>query len=515
MNRKNRPNRPIRPMHAPVVLYIHPAKQGVDFRPTGSAPMGRPYGLIPVGVAALVNVLRQEGIQVHGINLPLEKQRDPAFDLTAWLRHHADARIVLIDMHWYEHTYGAISVAQAVKQALPRTWTVLGGLTATAFARDILTHFDQVDFVIKGDAEKPLLDLSRRLLQPQRNLTLVPNLVYRQDGRIVENETGYCAATADLDRLDFVDIEFLEHVDEYYVHEYIVTDLHVARSAADKSRFRGRWLCNARGCKYNCAYCGGCKSAHKILAGRNSIVPRSPARMIEDLKRLVEKRVIQASMTYDLAELGEAYWREFFDRLRHSGVKIGLYNEFFQLPPHEFVDTFADHVDRDQSCVALSPLSGSEHVRRLNGKSYSNDELFATLERLKAHNLSIFVYFSLNLPGENQDTMQESIALARRIADMYPHNRLKILTSSHTIDPLCPMSREPDHYGIQVEMTSFMDFYTYCRATQRIDEQARTEAHRGFRPADPQARSLAHMADMWDAARAGYQDCWWPVPPGW
>ncbi len=515
MNRKTRPSRPSRRTQAPQVLYIHPAKQGVDFQPAGSAPPGRPYGLMPVGVAALVNMLRQEGIPVTGINLPLEKHRDPAFDLTAWLRRHADARIVLIDMHWYEHTYGAISVAQTVKQALPHAWTVLGGLSATAWARDILAHFAQVDFVIQGDAEKPLLDLTRRLLQPQRNLALVPNLVYRQDGQTVENEQRYCAATEDLDRLNFVDIDFLEHVDKYYIHEYIVTDLQVARSAADKSRFRGRWLCNARGCKYNCSYCGGCKSAHRALAGRDGIVPRSPAKMVADLKRLVEKRVIQASMSYDLAELGEAYWREFFDRLRRSGVKIGLYNELFQLPGPEFVDTYAASVDIAQSCIALSPLSGSEQVRRLNGKYYSNDELFAILNALRKHNLSIFVYFSLNLPGENQETIIESIDLAREIAAFYPHNLLKILTSCHTIDPLCPMSTDPDQYGVQVDMTSLMDFYAYCRDTQIASDQARTEAHRGFRPADPQARSLARMADLWDAARAGHKDCWWPVPPGW
>ncbi|MBN1934721.1 MAG: cobalamin-dependent protein [Anaerolineae bacterium] len=512
MKRKTRPSK-----HAqtPQVLYIHPAKQGVDFQSPGGASMGRPYGLMPVGVAALVNVLRQEGISVTGINLPMEKHRDPAFDLAAWLRQHADARIVLIDMHWYEHTYGAISVAQAVKQTLPRAWTVLGGLSATAFARDILTHFDEVDFVIKGDAEKPLLDLARRLLQPQRNLALVPNLVYRENGQIVENEQSYCAATEDLDRLNFVDIDFIEHVDEYYVHEYIVTDLQAARGALDKSRFRGRWLCNARGCKYNCSYCGGCKSAHKTLAGRDGIVPRSPAKMIDDLERLVQNRVIQASMSYDLAELGEAYWCEFFDRLRRSQVKIGLYNELFQLPQPDFIDTYAGSVDVAQSCVALSPLSGSEQVRRLNGKQYSNDALFGVLNALKRHNLSIFVYFSLNLPGENEETVIESIDLAREIADFYPNDLLKIITSCHTIDPLCPMGTDPDEYGVQVDMTSFMDFYTYCRDTQLAGEQARTEAHRGFRPADPQARSLARMADLWDAARVGHENCWWPVPPSW
>jgi radical SAM superfamily enzyme YgiQ (UPF0313 family) len=478
--------------------------------------MGRPYALIPVGVAALVNVLRQEGIKVVGINLPMEKRLDPAFGLRSWLQQHRSARVILVDMHWYEHTYGAISVAKACKRILPNAATIIGGLTASGFTHEILEQFTEVDFVIRGDAEKPLLDLARRLLSGNRpNLARVPNLAYRDGARIVENELTYCAGIEELDELNFVDIDFLEHVDQYYIHEYIVTDLEIARGTQDKSRFRGKWLCNARGCKYNCSYCGGCRHAHSKLAGRNGIVPRSPEKMIRDLERLTQNRIIQASLSYDLAELGEPYWRAFFQELQHSGVQIGLYNELFQLPSLEFIERYARSVDIAQSCVALSPLSGSESVRRLNGKTYSNRDLFRVLNALNRHNFPIFVYFSLNLPGENEETVRETIDLARAIYDFYPHSLLKILTSYHTIDPLCPMSTDPQRYGIKVKMSSFMDYYAYCRDTQLALPVSHTGTYRGFEPDDPQARSLAKMADMWDEMRTGREQSWWPVPPGW
>jgi len=237
--------------------------------------------------------------------------------------------------------------------------------------------------------------------------------------------------------------------------------------------------------------------------------------MIDDLRRLSENRVLQASLSYDIAEMGEDYWRAFLTLLQESGVQIGLYNEFFQLPALEFVDQFAASVDLEHSCVALSPLSGSERVRRLNGKIYSNEQLFAVLERLRAHKLSIFCYFSLNLPGEMEQTMHESVELAEQIYDFYPHHLLKILTSSHTIDPLCPMNTDPDRYQIEVDMTAFLDYYAYCRDTQFASQEARTEAHRGFRPRDPSVRDMAVMADIWDRGREGRESSWWPVPPSW
>jgi len=502
------------------VLYIHPSKQDIDLDPR-SKPMGRPYGLIPVGVAALVNALRAQGIAVRGVNHPLEKQIDAAFDLRQWLRKQRGVRAILIDLHWYEHAYGAISVARACKEVWPDAWTILGGMTASGYAREILEHFAEVDLIVRGDAEAPLVDLVPRLLRAGRRdarglgLADVPNLVYRDGDAIVENKLGYVAATEDLDRLNFVDVDFLEHHERYHTHEYIVTDIERARRALQSDPFRGRWLCTARGCRYNCAYCGGCKSAHRLLAGRRGIVIRSPGRVFEDLYRLREQGVHQASLSYDISELGDTYWRELFGLIGRSGLRIGLYNELFQLPETAFIDAFVQSCDIAHACLALSPLSGSERVRRLNGKYFSNDDLFDRLDVLKRHRVPIFVYFSLNLPGEDDTVIEESVDLARRIYDRYPPSLLKILTSCHTIDPYAPMNVSPERYGIQAEMSSFVDFYTYCRETQWATPDARTELHRGFRLAAADARSLAHMADVWDAARVGREASWWPVPPSW
>ena len=501
------------------VLYIHPAKQGIDVKLDSQA--GRAYGLIPVGVPALVNLLRLNGIEVRGLNYPLERQLNPAFNLKNWLRAHDGARAVLIDLHWYEHCYGAISVARAVRTALPEAWTVLGGLTASGFSNEILENFPVVDFVIRGDAERPLLALVQRLLRAGRRSSAHPslgdiaNLSYRDGRTIVENEATYTATAADLDALNFADLSFLEHRKEYYVNEYIVTDLQAALQALETSPYWGRWLCTARGCHYECSYCGGCKSAHKRLAGRNGLVIRSPARVVDELKDLKEAGVIQASLSYDIAEMGEAYWQEFFVRLRDSGVIIGLYNEFFQLPKPAFIEAFVKSVDMTHSCVALSPLSGSERVRRLNGKHYSNRELFDTLALLHQYNACIFAYFSLNLPGEDERSFRETLELARQIYEFYPSRLLQILNTCHTIDPFSPMSLYPEKYGIQVSMSSFMDYYTYCQDTQLASREARTELHRGFMLSDPLARSLEAMADAWDAERMGKETSWWPVPPKW
>jgi len=507
------------------VLYVHPAKQAVDFvsEPTGYS-VGRPYGLIPMGIPALVNSLREQGIRVKGINYPMERKFDAQFDLREWLRKYEGVRVVMIDLHWYEHCYGAISVAEVCKQVLPEAWVIIGGLTASAYSGEILRDFPVVDFIIRGDAEFSLLPLVQRLLKtapaaPLPDLGDIPNLSYRLDGAVVENERAYCATPEDLARLNFMDIDFLEHEDSYYVHEYLVVDMEVAHRAsrgADVSRYRGRWLCSARGCDFNCSYCGGAKSVHQAIAGRWGIVPCPVERMVEQTRYLHdEKQVIQVAFSYDIAEMGEAYWRRLFSLLRKEDFKIGLYNEFFQLPPRGFIKDFVRTGDMEHTCIALNPYSGSERVRRLNGKRYNDDELFRALDELNLYNIPIFVYFSLNLPGEDERTIDETINLALRIYEHYPSSLLKILNSCHTVEPLSPMLQSPEKYGITVSMRTFRDFYDYCRETQLAKPGARTGEWRGFATTGAHARSMEAMADKWDAACRGRESSIWPIPPSW
>lgn len=502
------------------ILYVHPAKQAVDVTSASAATEGRspgrPYGLIPLGLPGLVNLLRGDGFEVSGINYPLERQYDPTFDLSAWLGQHRSAWMILIDLHWYEHSYGAISVARLCKEVLPNAVTVLGGLTASGFPREILERFQAVDFVIRGDAETPLRQLAQHLRGGAPERAAIPNLIYRHDGEIRETPCSYCAATEDLNRLDSADVTFLQNHETYLAHEYIVVDVEATRRAMEEGHpYRGRWIATARGCKYECSYCGGCKSAHRTLAGREGLILRSPEAVVDELQWLAERGIQQASLSYDIAELGEDYWRRLLSLLRRREIKIGLYNELFQLPDPRFIKHFARSVDMTHSCLALSPLSGNERVRRLNGKRYTDSELINILDHLNLYNVPIFVYFSLNLPGEDETTIKETIALAETIVAHYPGSLLKILNSCHTMDPFSPMQQHPEKFGITALWSSFRDFYDYCRETQFATPAARTSAWRGFELSGPDTRAVEAMADAWDAARQGHEASWWPIPPSW
>lgn len=486
------------------VLYVHPAKQGVVLGPEWRG-RANPYPFIPVGVVGLANLLLSQGLTLRGVNHPLELLLDETFDLPAWLQQFRDVRWVLIDLHWYEHAFGALDVARLCKRLHPQARVVLGGLTASAYADEILAREPAIDLIVRGDAEWPLVDL---LTAPEEALDdLVhetDNLTYRRGAEIVSNPLGYCAGTRELDTLNFADMGFMQHADAY-----------ARRQFSGLSPLTGHWLCIGRGCYHACSYCGGGREAQRALAGRERVIVRSVPSVLRDMERLRRHGVHQVALNLDVSEMGEGYWHELFKGMRTRGLRLGLYNEFSALPPSGFIDEMAATIDPRASRMAFSPLSGSETVRRRNGKRFSNEGLLATLRELEGHGLLSMVYFSLNLPGEPTEGFDETLALAHRIMENIAPSMVDLLNVCHTLDPLSPMGEAPEAFGVRTTMHTFDDYYDYCRRTAQGNEAARSGISRGFWPNGTDHELLARLADRWDHEGQQYAPSWHPIPRTW
>jgi hypothetical protein len=493
------------------ILYLHPAKHASDFRAHAAARSVSTYMLMPVGIPGILNRARQQGLRVAGLNVPLEIVIEPRFDLRQWLAAQRGACLIAIDLHWYEHSFGALDVARVCKEVHPHLPVVVGGLTASYFAPEILAGFPQVDYVIRGDGEEPLAALALAL-RDGAGLARVPNLSYRQGEQVVENPRTYCAAAEDLNRLDFVDMSWLEHAQEYTAVEVTTTEM---MTPAEASSVRGHWLTIGRGCCFNCSFCGGGQQAHALLAGRNGIVPRSPTRVVDDIERMLALGMKQVSFNLDPAIMGRAYWVTLFGEMRRRGVRIGIYNEQFQLPNEAFLGALLEVAEPRYSEIAITPLSGSEEVRALNGKHFTNRQLLDVLTRLKLHRVPVYLFFSLNVPGENNVTFKKTLRLAREACDLYPANALRMINMVHTVDPCSPLSRDPAQHKVKVAFSTFADYYTYCRETPVLREEVPLAAWRGFEPLHKATQSLEQMAQQWDTLCASLPARCYPVPRTW
>ncbi|MCB9765091.1 MAG: cobalamin B12-binding domain-containing protein [Alphaproteobacteria bacterium] len=463
------------------VVYLHP-----EPRPDRA---GATYPVLPVGAVAHMNALVAAGVSVRGLNLPVERVLDPAFSLEGWMAAGSEPALVFLDLHWYEHAAGVVDTAARVRRGWPGARIVVGGLTATRFAEELLALCPAVDAVVAGDAEAAVLALARG--------EEAPNLVSRgPDGRPVRSGASATTPQATLDAMDSVSLGWLAHADAYrrMVHS------RPARLGPSIDA-RGQWLINGRGCAFECLYCGGARSSHQALSGLSRVLKRDPATLARDVARLQALGVQQVALTLDPDMLGRRHQDAFFEALTAQSTRPGLYVESFQLPSVRLLDHLARRADPEHSELAITPLSGDETVRWRNGKRYDNAALLERLDALAARDLSVFVFFSLNLPGEDAHTLEATVALAERILDRLPPDRVRVMNICHTLDPASPLLRDPDGHGVtEVRLRTLADYVAYGQAPRPFTFE---EGERGFVVPGRDLRGMVQRWDEWCLGRGG------------
>ncbi|NOQ46490.1 MAG: hypothetical protein GQ559_07435 [Desulfobulbaceae bacterium] len=118
------------------LLYIHPSLGATDLN-------------IPMGAIGLIN-----GIDCRKLGVM-------AWELTPSLIEQA--KVVAMGLHWYFPLAFVNDIANAIKAINPAAKIIVGGLTATIFARQLLQRYP-VDYVILGDAEEVFAPLVEYLM---------------------------------------------------------------------------------------------------------------------------------------------------------------------------------------------------------------------------------------------------------------------------------------------------------------------------------------------------------------
>jgi radical SAM superfamily enzyme YgiQ (UPF0313 family) len=203
----------------------------------------------------------------------------------------------------------------------------------------------------------------------------------------------------DVDGLPFVDRAFL--VDDPY-------------RAAD-----GRLEANmvgARGCPYDCSFCGAAVSANPDITIRT----RTPGNIIEEMTDLntrygvtafrfvddlflgYERFIRQCATAFDAERIGERYvW--------DATGRINILNR----ADDQLLDALAANGLRE---VALGIESGSERLLTYMGKRITPDMTRSVVRRLTERGISVKGYFILGFPTEGRDELHATV---RHVYDLW------------------------------------------------------------------------------------------------
>jgi len=430
------------------VVFIHPPAW-VSSRPLGRllSPFIRKmrvnrYPIMPMGLLSLASCLDEEGFQTRITNFGLEQCLNPSFDLRKRVKR-INANVYAIDLHWSVHSSGAVGVAKLCKGYHPDSLVVLGGFTSTWFDREIIRNHPYVDVVVRGEAERPMLQLVKNFFCG-KDFGNIEAVTYRSENSITKNPMGKPASN--LDEFDFIRPELVENWDAY---------LKVNAVGYNERAPPTFWLPIARGCPHNCIHCGGSSASYCLLTGRDKPVLRSPEKVAEDIEKLGEKGVKAISFSHDPQIGGEGYYSNVLEEIQKRGIDVSAYTEIFHLPSREFIAKYAETFT--YSSVAVSPESASEEVRNLAGKPFSNVQLLEALGMLDRSGINTLVYFCIGLPKESLESFEMFKEMVRRI--MYDMKHVLVAPPfPYIIDPNSLMALHPEKYGVKLFLKTFEDY---------------------------------------------------------
>ena len=395
--------------------------------------------IMPAGLLALAGYLEKNGIGSGIISLP---GADRGEFKTADIIRERRVKLVCIPVHWHQQTGSALRLAKKIKRENRGIMIAVGGFTASYFAGEILGKFKEVDFVIRGDAEIPLLKLLRRLKRGATDFGGIGNLAWRGKNGVVLNGMGYSAGPAMLAGLDLTGLKFV-----------------LNRNAAP---YRG--VCfedgmftyvHGRGCADNCPACGGGRAFQKNINGRSGVAVKDPVSTADDFEKLAAMGITAIQLPLS-PEPGDAYYVELFKRLLVKKLKPVLKVEMCGLPSKKLLSWFGRAL-APGSNLTIFAGSGSEKVRRRNrGRFYTNEQLVGILRHAAGMGINIWTGFTTGLPFETRGDFLLTAALMRRIKRLFKTDRTGVYV--FPLEPGSPLFENPRKYGVTLRRTTLEDF---------------------------------------------------------
>jgi len=272
----------------------------------------------------------------------------------------------------------ATQIAKAAKEASPSSKIVIGGVHVTFTSHDTLKECPWIDIVVRGEGERPILRLAEGL-----PIEKIEGVSYRKGKEIIDNPCG----------------AFLMP-DEIPVPAYDMLDM---------SKYSYVVLMCTRGCPYECSFCElpivhGKKiryrpvdAVSKELELALSLNPNLEIRYEDEFMGLDVKRTSKILEIIKSKNVGQ-----FRAATRPDGLNEEVLKKL-----------------KAAGCTNLyiGMESGSDDVLKFNKRGFNAAKILEISEMFKRNEMLFHAGFILGLPGEDKDTLNQTLDMALRCCD--------------------------------------------------------------------------------------------------
>jgi hypothetical protein len=232
----------------------------------------------------------------------------------------------------------------------------------------------------------------------------------------------------------------------------------------------GRWF-HAADVYNNCVTCGASSYSYKKYLGKEKPAFRSPAKIVDDIKRLNSQGIYMLGIYQDPRMGGEQYCKDLFNVLRSEKLRLDCISiDIFAPVTEDFVKTVA--ATGKQVVFYYCPESGNRNVRRMQGRGYSNEDILNTIRLSYKYKIPVTLFLSTGLAGETFDTMADTMELWEQICELnktaLENGSLKEIGKSILlggpimgpiiVDPGSLAADCPEKYGYKMSFNTLEDY---------------------------------------------------------
>lgn len=326
---------------------------------------------LPMGIYSVGAVLKEAGHEVEIFN---GYERGPQ-DWEGLMREFRPRVMGFSILH--ANRWGGLDMAARAKEIDPAVCVVFGGVGATFLWEHFLRHFEQVDYIVRGEGEYGLLELIQCLEQDRHDrLPRVSGIAFRQGKRIVKTP----------DRAPIRDLDVLPMPARYFDFQHLAL---------------------TRGCPGRCAFCGSPR-----FWGRR-VRAHSPEYFVNQMELLARRGISFFYVSDDTFTLNKKRVVQVCRLILARGLQVA----WAAISHVRHVDEDVLRWMRKAGCIQVSygVESGSQRIRNFLQKDLTPEEAERAFRLTARCGMLPRAYFIYGSRGETDQTIRESLDLMDRM----------------------------------------------------------------------------------------------------
>ncbi|MEQ8189863.1 MAG: radical SAM protein [Candidatus Eremiobacterota bacterium] len=272
--------------------------------------------------------------------------------------------------------HGSVRIAEEIKRQVPQVITVAGGPHADIYDTDILAYTHGFDFLIYGEGEIALSELTA-YAGGKKNLKSVPNLIYRDGTDVKKNP-----------------LRFIDNIEEIPPPVY---DEEIYPAMKGDEKIKTFLIEESRGCPNRCKFC-----IHPIKSG-SVWRHKHPKRVVDEIEKS-SSLTVRLTGSNPPPGLLTSISEEIL--ARHMSINYSTFGHARNFPSENY------NLMRKAGCraMAFGIESGSQYILDTSiGKNIAAEQAKSALKASKEAGIYTIASVIVPSPHDTEETIKETL----------------------------------------------------------------------------------------------------------